>query len=347
LTEAENMPGESEMTYRVSSSVGGLRPVTSGDCGPANDDGNPGPAMLKQAEALGQSGLKLRASGDEESAQRCFRAAVELALKADENASGRRGLDPAGDALLPAARWSLECGDADIARQLVDKFAARHGTSSAYSDYEQLRDIGAWPDRWLVAAIRSAPPDKLALDELAHRHWKMLFGRCQLLTLNREKAADLAQDAWCRVLRGHRALKPGGNFPAYIAAIATNLWRDNHRYDKRAGALGEHRVTSLDLDLPSDSGPKISLSDVIPDLASLEGQERQSMKQDIDYALGQLDPLLREILIARYIEGESCAEIGQRHRRTEQTISGWVRRGIQQMKIQLQALRGDTRGKQA
>jgi hypothetical protein len=29
---------------------------------------------------------------------------------------------------------------------------------------------------------------------------------------------------------------------------------------------------------------------------------------------------------------ESCAEIGRRHGRTEQTISAWVREGVRQMK---------------
>jgi transposase len=38
------------------------------------------------------------------------------------------------------------------------------------------------------------------------------------------------------------------------------------------------------------------------------------------------------VLVSRYITGESCAEIGQRYKRTEQTVSGWVRSAIYQMK---------------
>ena len=33
---------------------------------------------------------------------------------------------------------------------------------------------------------------------------------------------DLAQAAWCRLLRSRRSLKPDGNLPAYLATIATN-----------------------------------------------------------------------------------------------------------------------------
>src|SRR5262245_34068346 len=69
-------------------------------------------------------------------------------------------------------------------------------------------------DSWLIDRIRQDEPDSAALDELVSRYWKGLYARCHLLTLNSERANDLAQDAWCRVLRARRSLKPDGNFPA-------------------------------------------------------------------------------------------------------------------------------------
>ncbi len=57
---------------------------------------------------------------------------------------------------------------------------------------------------------------------------------------------------------------------------------------------------------------------------------------DIDHALERLSPKLREVLIARFITGESCAEIGGRYGRTEQTVSGWVREAIREMKTYLE-----------
>src|SRR5262245_28511767 len=87
-------------------------------------------------------------------------------------------------------------------------------------------DVDEQEDSWLIGRIRRDPPDPDALDELVRRYWKGLYGRCQLLTLNRDQANDLAQDAWCRVLRARHSLKPDGNLPAYLATVATNLWRD-------------------------------------------------------------------------------------------------------------------------
>jgi DNA-directed RNA polymerase specialized sigma24 family protein len=120
------------------------------------------------------------------------------------------------------------------------------------------RDVTAWPDEWLMEAVRRDPPDEAALDALAGRHWKALFGRCQLLTLDRDEASDLAQEAWCRVLRARHSLKPDGNFPGYLATIATNVWRDRQRSARRAGPMAESRMASLDATLSEEEGDGLS-----------------------------------------------------------------------------------------
>lgn len=207
------------------------------------------------------------------------------------------------------------------------------------------RDVTAWPDRWLIAAVRLDPPDSLALGTLVDRYWKGLFGRCHLLALNAEKASDLAQEAWCRVLRARRALKPDGNFPAYLNTVATNLWRDAQRAARRAGPMAERRISSLDVEVQGEDGRTTILADVVPDLKSLEEEKRRHLMLDIDRALERLAPQLREVLVARFINGESCAEIGRRFGRTEQTVSGWVRQAIREMKTHLEDPEGGGAGR--
>ena len=203
-------------------------------------------------------------------------------------------------------------------------------------DNRRVGDITTWPDGWLITAIRGNAPDIAALDELAARYWNALYGRCYLLSLNRERANDLSQEAWCRVLRARNALKPDGNFPGYLMTIATNLWRDAHRSARRAGPLAEHRLASLDAALPGDSEETIALGDVLPDLNTPDGNDQKLLAMDIDRALERLTPHLRDVLVARFISGESCAEIGRRYHRTEQTVSAWVREGIRIMKVEME-----------
>src|SRR5437899_2005722 len=130
-----------------------------------------------------------------------------------------------------------------------------------------------------------------------------------------------------------QGLKPGGNFPAYLVTIATNLWRDSARRARRAGPMSEERLASLDQPLSLEDADDAVLLGVLPDLNSLREEEQTLLKLDIDRALERLTPHLREVLIARFIADESCAEIGVRYKRTEQTVSGWVRQAIRELKL--------------
>ena len=203
-------------------------------------------------------------------------------------------------------------------------------------EYAQSSQVDSWPDARLILAVRCDPPDEEALDVLVARHWDALFGCCQMLTLNREKARDLAQAAWCRLLRARHTLKTDGNLPAYLATIATNLFRDSHRSARRAGPLSESQMVSLDVATPTEEGASVFLESILPDPNVLRADEQARLRLDIDEGLALLTPLLREVLVARYITGESCVEIGLRHGRAEQTISGWVREAIRQMKAHLE-----------
>jgi len=227
---------------------------------------------------------------------------------------------------------ALEAGDAAAARELLARTVGQFPSLRFHENWTEFWDPGTWPDAWLVAAVRRDPPDEPALDALAERHWKNLFARCHLLTLDREKAADLAQDAWCRILRARHMLRSDGNFPAYLTTIATNLWRDRYRAERRAGGMADARILSLDAVQRTDDGDGSHLGDLLPDLEALAASDLARLKLDIDQALAGLAPVLRDVLISRFLSEESCAEIGRRYGRTEQTVSGWVRQGVQELR---------------
>lgn len=295
--------------------------------------------LLQQAAVLASSAAVARQTGDEATADAGFRRALNLATEALDQPAGVEAAPWHGRVARAAICLALNCGEVAHARRLLATASSDGRTSDDAAAWAQLRDVDAWPEAWLVAAVRGDPPDAPALEALANRCWKPLFGRCELLTLNRERAADLAQEAWRKVLRNRRALKPGGNFSAYLNTIATNLWRDWHRANRRAGAMAEDRLVSLDATVPTADGGLITLGAVVPDLDGLSAEARRALMLDIDHALGQLTPHLREVLIARFLNEESCAEIGRRHGRTEQTVSGWVREAARQMKHQLETAR--------
>jgi RNA polymerase sigma factor (sigma-70 family) len=293
--------------------------------------------VLGQVTDLTGAATRARQAGDEPAAERNFHAAFDLALAATKKATHKGSVTTRLDVMQTATRLALECGEVAGARWLIGEAEALDRAVAFSDEWAQLRDDTLWPDAWLVAAVRRDPPDKQSLDGLASRHWKALFARCQLLTLNPDKANDLAQEAWCRVLRARRGLKPGGNFSAYLSTIATNLWRDRNRSARRAGPLAEGRLLGLDAPLAGEDQETLLLKDVLPDSSDLHSHEQALLAMDIDKALERLTPQLRDVLVSRFLIGESCAEIGKRYQRTEQTISSWVRAATREMRFFLEA----------
>jgi RNA polymerase sigma factor (sigma-70 family) len=238
-----------------------------------------------------------------------------------------------------AVRRALDGGEVAAARRMMSESFELDASLRSREDWAPLQDVTSWSDAWLVAGARQEPADVEALDALVNRYWKVLHGRCRMLTLDSQQASDLAQETWCRVLRARRALRPDGNFPAYLTTIATNLWRDWHRSARRAGPMAEHRMASLDAPMSTGDGEEMGLAELLPDLNALEAGEQAQLKLDLDEAMSRLAPQLRDVLIARFLNDESAAEIGRREGRTEQTISAWVRHGLREMKLHLGELR--------
>ena len=194
----------------------------------------------------------------------------------------------------------------------------------------------AWPDAWLINAVRREPPDEGALNALVDRYWKPLYARCRMLTVDPDTARDLAQESWLRVLRARHSIQPEGHFQAYITTIATNLWRDMNRSAVRAGPMADGRMASLDSPIAGDEGESLPLINLLADPHTLSSDDQILLEMDVDNALSRLDLRLRDVLISRFVTGESAAEIGQRYGRTEQAVTGWIRDAIRQMKIYLE-----------
>jgi RNA polymerase sigma factor (sigma-70 family) len=191
-----------------------------------------------------------------------------------------------------------------------------------------LTDFASWTDARLVAAIAVEHPDEAALDALVARHWPTLFARSRMLTLDRDAATDLAQETWMRVLQARVSLQPGLNFAGYLVTIARNIWVDQHRASRRAGPLSDERLARLDDVSASHTGELLRLADAVPDLRSLVREDEAVLRMDIDRALARLSPRARDLITARFLDGESAAEIGARYGRTEQTITAWLRTAI-------------------
>lgn len=201
-------------------------------------------------------------------------------------------------------------------------------------DVRRDNSKAAWPDAWLIDAVRREPPDESAWDSLVARYWRQLFARCRMLAPDGDAASDLAQESWLRVLRARAKLEPDGNFYGYIFTIATNLWRNWQRSARRAGAMSVSRLESLDATQLHDDRP-LALLDVLTQPDTPSPDDRLLLKLDVDSALERLSPHQRDALVSRFLTGESAAEIARRCDQTEQTINSWIRDAVRKTKLHL------------
>lgn len=200
---------------------------------------------------------------------------------------------------------------------------------------EERGHLELWSDELLIAAVRVDAPDEAALQVLVDRHWKRLYARCRVLAQSEDLAKDLAQETWYRVLRRRQSLDPSQSFSGYLTTIATNLWRDWSRSSRRGTGISLIVDRPLAAPMDYESGRAEAMTDALPDPRSISTEEQIHLVIDIDAALSRLTPQLREVVIARYVDGESAAGIGRRHGRTEQTVTGWLRQALREMRESL------------
>lgn len=146
-----------------------------------------------------------------------------------------------------------------------------------------------------------AQGDVAALDELVRRHGAALLGFLRAMTRDNDKADDLFQETWLRVMR-----KPGGfsegSFRAWVWRIARNLIVDGSRRRQPEYSLdvsiGDDDVTMLDI--LAATGPSPAEMVAGKDLEACIAAYVACMPND-----------LREVFLLRTQAGLSFAEIAE------------------------------------
>lgn len=137
-----------------------------------------------------------------------------------------------------------------------------------------------------------------------HLSWEFEKERRRLLAFIRRRipeeidAEDLLQDVFCELVEAYRMMKPISHAGAWMMHVAKNRITDLFRRRKiQVVESGDRRILG-DL-LPSpDAGPDALFA-------------RSVIASEIERALGELPPSLREVFLAHEIDGRSFAEISR------------------------------------
>jgi RNA polymerase sigma-70 factor (ECF subfamily) len=187
------------------------------------------------------------------------------------------------------------------------------GGSVAYA-----RSMGVTPEDSALM-LRYKDGDVAAFETLYRRHHDSLYRYLLRLSLNRETAEDVFQDAWSKIIKARHRYRPTAKFTTFLYRVAHNCFIDYLRKNNR------HAVNSvLDPDCSPDPGDQ-------PDLIV----EKRFARQRLEAALGTLPDEQRDAFLLHEEAGLNIDTIAQVTGANRETVKSRLRYANKKLKAAL------------
>jgi RNA polymerase sigma-70 factor (ECF subfamily) len=183
-------------------------------------------------------------------------------------------------------------------------------------------------DEELLAAYQQG--DTGAFELLLRRHRAPLFSFLVRMLGDREKAEDLAQEAFLRIVKGAQAWEHRARFQTWLFTIARNLCVDASRRDRF------RRADSLDQTGPDDEPAMV---ESIPgrEIDPSRGAQSARLRPLLQKALLGLPSEQREVFILREQAGVPFKEIAEMVGVNENTVKSRMRYALEGLRKALLA----------
>jgi RNA polymerase sigma-70 factor, ECF subfamily len=194
-------------------------------------------------------------------------------------------------------------------------------------------DYAALTDQQVVQLARDG--SERAYRELIGRYQRPVFSLIYRLVRDREKAEDLAQDTFIKVLNNIDRYKPEFKFSSWIFKIAHNTSLDHLRRK-------EPETLSIDGSPHARTAAETEASTITPESSS-ETPEQYTMNRElgteIDAALGTLRPDYRTAIVLCHVEGRPYEEVAEIMGVPLGTVKTYIHRGRKELMQRLEHLR--------
>ncbi|PJF38432.1 MAG: RNA polymerase subunit sigma-70 [Phototrophicales bacterium] len=169
--------------------------------------------------------------------------------------------------------------------------------------------------------VELAKDDQDAFGEIYERYVKKIYNYIYYRTSNQHDAEDLTARVFYRAMNHIKNYEDKGvPFQAWLYRIAHNLVANWHR-DR-----GRHKI------IPLDEFVATSLRSEAPDYAAESNEEQEQLLA----AIRRLPPERQQLLILKFVEQLSNAEIGEIMNRTEGAIKSLYHRTLIALRDDLQ-----------
>ena len=149
----------------------------------------------------------------------------------------------------------------------------------------------------VAAALRGRPQD---FEELVRRYADRIYRFCCRQVGDAEEARDLSQETWWQAYKSLANFRRERKFSSWLFGVAARVCAGWHR--KRRNRANESGADACDRATSELSSPQTSPS---------QAAEREILKSDVRQAVAALPSNYRSVVVMRYLEDFSCAEIGE------------------------------------
>ncbi len=164
--------------------------------------------------------------------------------------------------------------------------------------------------------LKSQNGDREAFEALMETTLAKTWAIAWRLTGNQTKAEDLVQETYIKAWIAIPKFRGQAGFASWLYRIEFNCDMDRIREESK------RREVSLDGDSGDDSKPLMQIADPKPGApAQLEAAEKICTIQRV---LEALDPVYKQILVLRELEGFSYEEIGTLLTIPQGTVAAWL-----------------------
>ena len=183
-------------------------------------------------------------------------------------------------------------------------------------------------DEELLAAYQQGDPG--AFEALLRRHRAPLFTFLLRMLGDRERAEDLAQETFLRIVKGAQAWEHRARFQTWLFTIARNLCVDQSRRDRF------RRTDSLDAEGPDGEQAMV---DAVPgrEIDPVRGAESARLRPVLQRALLSLPAEQREVFVLREQAGVPFREIAAILGVNENTVKSRMRYALEGLRKALAA----------
>ncbi|MEO5510905.1 MAG: sigma-70 family RNA polymerase sigma factor [Longimicrobiales bacterium] len=196
-----------------------------------------------------------------------------------------------------------------------------------------LLDYASLTDQQVVELARKGREP--AYRELIGRYQRPVFSLIYRMVRDREKAEDLTQETFIKVLNAIERYDPSFKFSSWIFKIAHNTSLDHLRKK-------EPETLSMQGSPHARTDAEIEASTITPESGDENPEEYTSNRElgsEIDRAIGRLRPEYRTAIVLCHIEGRPYEEIAEIMDVPLGTVKTYIHRARNDLKKQLEHLR--------